>query len=409
MKIAIVSKANAAGGGASRVAEDQAGWLLDAGHDVTHFCGHLSQSPKPYQQLLFPRTLSSRILRRIDRGVRSRGICDGIGMNLGGVLRDRFRGFDLVHFHDHYQTVSMTTIAALSREMPVAFTAHDCLHFTGGCLYPMGCERFKLACGECPQSRSIGRHDFTGYNVRRNRRAAADGDVTWIYPSRWLEAMSRDSIEHGGAVHTIPYGFDSTPYRYTSRPNARHRLALPIDRQIICVSAHYLGDRRKGVAYALEAVASVRDLEPLVILVGNTASGVPEKLGDVPFWYTGYVDSRERLGLLYAAADAFLFCPLEDNLPISVQESMAAGTPVVGFATGGVPEMVTDGETAWLVPTGDQPSLNAALRSALTSTELEARGRMAKERILRDFDVATCISRLTKAYSDTVCRHPRTS
>ena len=134
---------------------------------------------------------------------------------------------------------------------------------------------------------------------------------------------------------------------------------------------------------------------------------MPEKLGDVPFWYTGYVDSRERLGLLYAAADAFLFCPLEDNLPISVQESMAAGTPVVGFATGGVPEMVTDGETAWLVPTGDQLSLNSALRSALTSTELEARGRMAQERLLRDFDVATCISRLTKAYSDTICRHPR--
>jgi len=407
MKIAIVSKSSAAGGGASRVAEDQAGWLLDAGHDVTHFCGYLSQTPKPYQQLLFPRTLSSRILRRIDRGVRSRGICDGIGMNLGGVLRDRFRGFDLVHFHDHYQTVSMTTISAISREMPVAFTAHDCLHFTGGCLYPMGCERFKAACGECPQSRSIGRHDFTGYNLRRNRRAAADGDVTWIYPSRWLEATSRKSIRHGGSVQTIPYGFDSAPYGYVSRPIARQRLALPIDRRIVCVSAHYLGDRRKGVAHALDAVASVRDLEPLVILVGNPAGGVAEKLKDVPFLFSGYVESRERLGLLYASANAFLFCPLEDNLPISIQESMAAGTAVVGFATGGVPEMVTDGETAWLVPTGDQPSLNAALRSALTSTELEARGRMAKERLLRDFDVKTCLERLTIAYSDAVARHQR--
>ena len=401
MKIAVVSKANAAGGGASRVAEEQAQWLIGAGHEVTHFCGAIIGTALSYQRLLFPGHGLGKVLRAVDLRVRNQGVCDGTGFEYSWVFRDLGKHFELVHFHDHYRTFSMPAIAKLSQHLPVAFTAQDCLHFTGGCLYPMGCDRFAQRCGQCPQRRSIGRFDFTQLNLKRNQAAAANARLSWIYPSKWLADLSALSIDHGTSTYKVPYGFDSAPYRFKARIEARRILGLHLNKRIVCISAHFLGDRRKGVDFAIRAVASVKDLDPLILLVGNPTDGVSEVLGQTPFWFSGYVNSREQLGLLYAAADAFLFCPLEDNLPISVQESMAAATPVVGFATGGVPEMVTSGETGWLVPTGDQAALNESLRAALTCSHLETTGQLARKRLVENFDKVTCVKRLEAVYHDT--------
>ena len=91
--------------------------------------------------------------------------------------------------------------------------------------------------------------------------------------------------------------------------------------------------------------------------------------------------------LLFAAADVFLFTSLEDNLPIMVQEALAAATPVVGFAAGGVPEMVDHGKTGWLCPVGDQGALNQILRDALERDDLSVFGEAAQETVRERFDM----------------------
>jgi glycosyltransferase involved in cell wall biosynthesis len=69
----------------------------------------------------------------------------------------------------------------------------------------------------------------------------------------------------------------------------------------------------------------------------------------------------------FAASDVFLFPTLNDNLPLVVLESMAAGTPVVAFRTGGVPEMVEHKKTGYLADQGDVNGLVEGLREALVS------------------------------------------
>ena len=107
----------------------------------------------------------------------------------------------------------------------------------------------------------------------------------------------------------------------------------------------------------------------------------------IHFWLTGFVGDRRKLGLLFAAADVFLFSSLEDNLPIMVQESLAAGTPVVGFAAGGIPEMVDHERTGWLCPPRDQIALNQNLRSALARNDLADIGKIAQQTVRKRFDV----------------------
>jgi glycosyltransferase involved in cell wall biosynthesis len=54
--------------------------------------------------------------------------------------------------------------------------------------------------------------------------------------------------------------------------------------------------------------------------------------------------------IAYNAADIVLHPAPIDNLPNTVAESMSAGTPILAFKTGGLPEMVVSGKSGWLIP-----------------------------------------------------------
>src|SRR5438046_2993624 len=72
------------------------------------------------------------------------------------------------------------------------------------------------------------------------------------------------------------------------------------------------------------------------------------------------------LSTIYSAADVFVIPSLQESFGQTVIESLACGTPVVGFASGGIPDMVRPGHTGWLAPTGDTAALRNAMVTALS-------------------------------------------
>ena len=65
-----------------------------------------------------------------------------------------------------------------------------------------------------------------------------------------------------------------------------------------------------------------------------------EQLLPFKVYSTGYVSDEPRMADLYRAADLFVTPSLEENLPNTLMESLACGTPCVGFEVGGIPEMI---------------------------------------------------------------------
>jgi len=120
---------------------------------------------------------------------------------------------------------------------------------------------------------------------------------------------------------------------------------------------------------------------------------------------TGWIDSAEvREEIL--AARALVLPSFAEGLPVVLMEAMALSRPVVTTFVAGIPELVSGGESGWIVPAGDVQALSIALGECLaaTQTELAAIGERARKRVLQRHSVDVEAEKLAKLFRDPPCR-----
>ncbi|WP_017317163.1 glycosyltransferase [Mastigocladopsis repens] len=404
MKIAIVSKSDRIAGGASRVAEELANWLSDAGYSTDHFVALNYKEPLSFQRNLYGEGRRKRICEKIHEKTNEYGFSELLPveywLNLSRVL-DKY---DIVHFHDLYTAISPVTLALTSRRKPTFFTVHDCSAFTGGCLYPMDCEKFTSHCHKCPQlppgKKKAHIPDHTREVQAIKRWVAGQFNVRYIFPSQWMAQQAQQALKFKIPPIVIPNGLDLKAFPLKKKLDVKISLGIPENRKVVVISAHWLNDIRKGVQYAITALQSVRDLSPFVLAVGHCNDELKQALEGLEFREMGYISDPNFLAQVYSAADVMLFCTLADNLPLTVMEAMAASTPVIGFSTGGVPEMIQTGRNGILVDPTNQQALNQALRQALLSTDLESMGQQARRDIEKNFSRDAFIEKHLQLYQN---------
>lgn len=404
MKVAIVSKSDRNGGGASRVAEDLATWLNDAGHPTDHFIAFNFKEPLSFQRSLYGEGLRIKLCKKIHIATNKYGFGELLPVEYWFNLNRIIDNYDIVHFHDLFTAISPATLALTSRRKPTFLTVHDCSPFTGGCMYPMGCEKFTSHCHKCPQlpqgEWKNELRDRTREVQAIKRWVAGQFNIRYIFPSHWMLQESQKALNFKISPVVIPNGLDLKPFPIVEKVDAKTSLGIPENRQVVAISAHVLNDPRKGIKYAIAALQSVRDLSPFVLTVGFCNDELREALQGIEFKETGYISDPEFLGKVYSAADIMLFCTLADNLPLTVMEAMAASTVVIGFATGGVPEMIQNGRNGILVEPTNQQELNQALCQALLSIDLESMGQQARKDVESKFSKATFLEKHLQIYQN---------
>ena len=136
---------------------------------------------------------------------------------------------------------------------------------------------------------------------------------------------------------------------------------------------------------AAEVTALVQDLR-------DTRSGV--------IWLSGMLARPEVIQLL-SHATAFVCPSLYEPLGIVNLEAMACGTAVVASRVGGIPEVVTDGQTGLLVPPGDAVALADAVNALVRDQALAAdMGRRGRERAVAEFDWAGIAAQTAELYQE---------
>ncbi|HEY2374068.1 MAG TPA: glycosyltransferase family 4 protein [Gaiellaceae bacterium] len=153
------------------------------------------------------------------------------------------------------------------------------------------------------------------------------------------------------------------------------RARLGVDSQVLLAFAGRFGPQ-KALDVALDAVAAAENVTLALAGEGDGAAELrrrAEPLGD----RVRFLGSLTRDGVLelFAAADASVLSSAWENLPHAVLESLAAGTPVLATAVGGVPEIVEDGVNGLLVPAGDREAFAAAVSRFAADASLRERLR----------------------------------
>ncbi len=261
---------------------------------------------------------------------------------------------------------------------PVVWTLHDANPFTGGCHFTQGCRKFQNGCTACPQLDSSDEGDLTSDGNSYKRRALSaldDGQLHVVAPSQWIGRESGDSALLGHVPHTvIPYGLDLRRFHPIDKRHARESYGIEEGRPTVLALVESLENQRKGLDLLIEALHLIpAERRPLLLLAGE--GSVPA--GDVEVMGLGILTGEDALARAYCSADLHVVPSREDNLPNTVLESLACGTPVVAFDIGGMSDMITPEETGLLAAPGDTGDLADCIGKMLENPELDKSIRRA--------------------------------
>lgn len=192
------------------------------------------------------------------------------------------------------------------------------------------------------------------------------------------ERLERDRRPRRVGIWPIPVRTDL--YSPRERAAARERLGLAADERVV-VSVGRLHPV-KGLHDLADACAP---LDCTLVLVGSgSEEGSLQARGDVRL--AGNLPGEE-VADWYAAADVVALASRQEGQPVAVLEALACARGVVATRVGGVPAVIEDGSTGWLVAPRDVAALRAALREALSDVgEADRRGAAGRERVIAGHD-----------------------
>jgi len=183
---------------------------------------------------------------------------------------------------------------------------------------------------------------------------------------------------------------------------------LKLDRESFLIGLVARLEEVKGHRYFLEAAAQVARKHPKVhfVLVGDgqlrgqieqqaASLGISNRLH-----LLGYRNDASRLA---AAFDLAVLSSLHEGLPNSVMEAMSAGVPVVATAVGGTKELVSDGETGYLVPPANADAMAERMTWAIEhNSERERLAAQGRQSVQTNFGMSQMVSAVERLYESLV-------
>ncbi len=286
-----------------------------------------------------------------------------------GVLAQHLRSKGVVHLHNHIATASCTVAMLASRlgGFPYSFTIHGPGIF------------------------------FEPEYWRIDAKIAEASFVACISDFCRSQCMMFSDAAHWDKLHIIHCGVD--PARYGQRPAREDATPHMV----------FIGRLAgvKGVPVLFDALDRLRDRDGgfRVTLVGDgperaaleaeaQARGLAEHIA-----FTGYLSQDAVAGVL-DQADLLVLPSFAEGVPVTLMEAMAARLPVVTTLVGGIPELVEDGVSGYLVPPGNPDALAGRLEALLADPALRDRmGEAGRAKVVAEFDMDREAARFETLFS----------
>lgn len=302
---------------------------------------------------------------------------------------------DLIHCHNIYHQLTPSIIgAAKARGVPVVLTLHD---------FKPVCPVYTRLRGVQPCSDCL---DGAFHNVLRHRCAEGSlGRSALLYAEAIVQRTLGNYEKVDRFIAPSRFMAESVAHRFP--PERIDLLYNGVDIGPAPEEGNddgyvlYLGrlSHEKGVETLIRAHAASAGRWPLVVAgTGPLSESLIAQNDKATF--VGHLVGEQLRRMLGGAALVVVPSEWYENCPMSVLEAMACGKPVVGSRIGGIPELVTDGETGLLFEAGNAAELGACIDRLIRNPALRQRmGRAARSRAERDFSLERHNAGLMEIYN----------
>ena len=249
---------------------------------------------------------------------------------------------DIVHLHNvhgYYINIELLFNYLKQRKIKVIWTLHDCWAFTGQCPHFIinKCEKWKTECCNCPMINEYPKTivDNSRWNFQKKKELFSGLDMTIVTPSKWLADIVKESFLKEYPIRVIHNGIDTSIFRPTE---GDFRLKNNLENKKIVLGVAGTWSKTKGLNDFIE-LYNYLDNEYKIVLIGLNKS----QINSLPTGMIGInrTENQKELAQIYSTSNVLFNPTYADNYPTVNIESIACGTPVLTYDTGGSGEFTS--------------------------------------------------------------------
>jgi glycosyltransferase involved in cell wall biosynthesis len=292
---------------------------------------------------------------------------------------------DLVNLHWVGQLLDYQRFFSTFKK-PIVWTLHDMNPFMG---------IFHYHGDEAQNSMAKSLNDEVAGIKRKAVEKIKKGAI--VSPSNWLLEAANNShvFDHFQQRISIPNGIDLDIFNSMQDRTIRDRFGIKENENVLLFNSAILENPRKGMDLILEAVEKLTSPITLLMLGKGKVQTSNKAVKIIPL---GFRDDPHEISACYAAADALLLPSREDNLPNTMLEAFATGTPVISFETGGMKEHISPGVNGVLAEGISGAALARAIEGFFADAENYDPGQIRKY-AEENFSLSKQAKAYTKVYN----------
>lgn len=242
---------------------------------------------------------------------------------------------DVIHLHNlhgYYINVQLLFEYFKKKEIPIIWTLHDMWPFTGHSAYCEDCSRYIDGCFRCPKKKAYPKSyiDLSSLNWNLKKQIFTGlPNVTIVTPSNWLNKKVEASFLGKYNLLVIHNGVDTNIFK-PLKTKIKEKYNIGNCQLVMGIAAVW--DERKGLNDIISISKHLRENYKFIVV------GVSDKqIRKLPDTVIGLrrTNSTTELAEIYSSADVFINPTYMDNYPTTNIESIACGTPVISYDTGG--------------------------------------------------------------------------
>jgi glycosyltransferase involved in cell wall biosynthesis len=296
---------------------------------------------------------------------------------------------DIVHLHLVHRWLDLPYfLNSIPEKTRIVWSLHDLHPLTGGCTHAIGCQSYKKHCGKCPNLKRPSARDQSFVDFQSKKKLYQNKKITFVANSRWTQQMAQLSalVPQGSNIPIVPLGVDANQFQPIDKLVAKQALQIPQNKFVIGFGCSDLSDANKGMRILLGALRTIDvPLGPYLLYFGS--GSIEGEQVSIPSKGLGRLHSPELQALFYSACDLFVVPSLIETFCLTALESMACGTPVLAYRTGGLPDLIEHGKTGLLADmVGSLEDLAGKIQWALVERDrLKEMGEGARSVVEKKF------------------------